>query len=97
LAVDICAGGGGWRGEWDVGVYECGGGAVLVCEARELFDKVGFGWAVQIGSLVMLGTLGSSLVLLKPHARNVKKGKLFDVAFLRDVPYTLFILGELMR
>jgi hypothetical protein len=83
------------RGQF--GGCACELGVVYPLMMRELFDKVGFGWAVRIGSLVMLGTLESSLVLLKPHARNAKKGKLFDVAFLRDVPYTLFILGELMR
>jgi hypothetical protein len=69
-------------------------GVVYPLMMRELFDRVGFGWAVRALSLVMLVTLSISLVLLEPHAKNVKDVPLFDMAFLRDTPYTLFILGR---
>jgi hypothetical protein len=61
---------------------------------RELFEKVGFAWAVRVLSLVMLVTLVIALALLKPHGKVLKDVPLFDFSFLRDTPYTLFILGE---
>jgi hypothetical protein len=63
---------------------------------RELFERVGFGWAVRVLSLVMLVTLGVSLMLLRPQKRNERRGRMFDMGMLRDGSYTLFILGELM-
>jgi len=61
---------------------------------RELFEKVGFGWAVRILSFVMLATLLISLAVLKPHTKIKKNVPLFKLAFLRDTPYTLFIIGK---
>jgi MFS family permease len=69
-------------------------GVVYPLMMRELFDKVGFGWAVRTLSLVMLVTLSISLVLLKPHAKHTKDVPMFNMAFLCDTPYTLFILGR---
>jgi hypothetical protein len=59
---------------------------------RELFAKVGFGWAVRILSFVMLDTLSISLVVLKPHTKEKRRVPLFKAAHLRDIPYTLFII-----
>jgi hypothetical protein len=61
---------------------------------RELFAKVGFGWAVRVLSLVMLVTLAMSLAVLKPHGKR-QSGPLFKAKYLGDVPYTLFIVGML--
>ena len=60
---------------------------------RELFEKVGFGWAVRILAFVMLATLSISLIVLKPHTKTKKQVPLFKAAHLRDTPYTLFIIG----
>jgi hypothetical protein len=56
--------------------------------------RIGFGWAVRVLALVMLVTLSLALVLLKSHAKHASNAPLFDLSFLRDVPYTLFILGK---
>jgi hypothetical protein len=61
---------------------------------RELFNKVGFGWATRILALVMLVALLVSLAALRHHTRTKKHGPLFKATFLRDTPYTLFILGQ---
>lgn len=61
---------------------------------RELFDKVGFGWAVRILGFVMLGGLSMSLLLLKPHAQVRKKRAIVQSTLLRDTPYTIFIFGR---
>ncbi|KAF1947196.1 major facilitator superfamily transporter [Clathrospora elynae] len=70
-------------------------GVVYPLMMRELFQKVGFGWAVRILSLVMLATPSVSLVVLKPQytIKQKKNGPLFNAAFLRDTPYTLFIIS----
>ena len=60
---------------------------------RELFNKVGFSWAVRILALVMLIALLASLAALRPHTRTKTHGPLFKATFLRDTSYTLFILG----
>lgn len=60
---------------------------------RELFQKVGFGWAVRILAFVMLATLSLSLAVLKPHTSVKRKVPIFRATFLLDLPYTLFILG----
>jgi MFS family permease len=69
-------------------------GVIYPLMMRELFNKVGFGWAVRILSFVMLVTLSISLIVLKPHGKHLG-GPLFKAAFLCDVPYTLFIVGKL--
>ena len=61
---------------------------------RELFENVGFGWAVRILAFIMLVTLSISLIVLKPHTRTKKSVPLYNAAFLRDTPYTLFIIGK---
>jgi hypothetical protein len=60
---------------------------------RELFRKVGYGWAVRILAFVMLAGLLTSLAVLKPHTNVKKHVPLFKASFLKDVPYTLFIIG----
>lgn len=61
---------------------------------RELFAKVGFGWAVRSLALIMLVALCTSLVVLKPHTQKKQSGPLFKFEMLRDSSYTLFILGK---
>lgn len=59
---------------------------------RELFDRVGFGWAVRILAFVMLGGLSVSLALLRPHSSARKERALLNNSFLKDAPYTVFII-----
>ncbi|KAF2256088.1 major facilitator superfamily transporter [Trematosphaeria pertusa] len=68
-------------------------GVVYPLMMRELFAKVGFGWAVRSLALIMLVALCTSLVVLKPHTQKKQSGPLFKFEMLRDSSYTLFILG----
>jgi hypothetical protein len=61
---------------------------------RELFNKVGFGWAVRILAFVMLGGLSMSLLLLKLHTQAKRKRAIIKSTLLRDAPYTIFIFGK---
>ena len=61
---------------------------------RELFEKVGFAWAVRILAFVMLGGLSVSLVVLKPHTTIKKQRAIMKSTLLRDAPYTIFIVGK---
>lgn len=61
---------------------------------RELFNKVGFGWAVRILAFVMLGGLSMSLLLLKPLTQAKRKRAILNSTSLRDAPYTIFIFGK---
>lgn len=68
-------------------------GVVYPLMMRELFARVGFGWAVRVLVLIMLVCLSISLAFLKPHTAVKKRAPLFKASFLRDTPYTLFIIG----
>ena len=59
---------------------------------RELFKTVGFGWAVRVLAFVMLTGLLTSLAVLKPHEGSKKHAPFFAARYLRDIPFTLFIL-----
>ncbi|KAL5434356.1 hypothetical protein PMIN07_004552 [Paraphaeosphaeria minitans] len=66
-------------------------GVVYPLMMRELFDEVGFAWAVRILAFVMLGGLSVSLAILRPHAGAKKERALLQSDLLRDPPYTIFI------
>ncbi|KAK7185495.1 MFS general substrate transporter [Paraphaeosphaeria sporulosa] len=68
-------------------------GVVYPLMMRELFDKVGFAWAVRVLALVMLGGLSMSLVILRPHSSARKERALLRSDLLRDAPYTIFIVS----
>lgn len=67
-------------------------GVVYPLMMRELFEEVGFGWAVRILAFVMLGGLSVSLAILRPHTRAKKERALVNSKLLRDTPYTIFII-----
>lgn len=68
-------------------------GIVYPIMMRSLFIRVGFAWAVRSLAFLMLGCLLVCIVImrLRPHAR--KPSPLFKASYLRDVPYTFFVLG----
>ncbi|ORY12331.1 major facilitator superfamily transporter [Clohesyomyces aquaticus] len=68
-------------------------GVVYPLMMRELFQSVGFAWAVRILAFVMLATLLTSLAVLMPVTKTKKHAPFFKAEFLRDTPYTLFILS----
>ncbi|KAF2686340.1 MFS general substrate transporter [Lentithecium fluviatile CBS 122367] len=68
-------------------------GTIYPLLLRELFKKVGFGWAVRVLAFVMLTGLLISIAVLKPHAQSKKHARFFAMQYLRDIPYTLFILA----
>ncbi|KAH7138727.1 major facilitator superfamily transporter [Dendryphion nanum] len=68
-------------------------GVIYPLMMRELFKNVGFCWATRVLAFVMLSTLSLSLLLLRPPHRNKSNVPLFRLDFLRDIPYTLFILA----
>ncbi|KAF2114285.1 major facilitator superfamily domain-containing protein [Lophiotrema nucula] len=68
-------------------------GVVYPLMMRELFKRLGFGWAVRVLALIMLVCSSISLLVLKPHTKSKTRPAFFMASFLRDMPYTLFILS----
>ncbi|KAG2077124.1 MFS general substrate transporter [Suillus decipiens] len=70
------------------------GGVVFPIMLQQLFNKVGFGWAVRISAFVCLacGIIATALVSSRLPKR--KPGPWFDVSSLRDANYAIFVLGS---
>ncbi|KAG2134047.1 major facilitator superfamily domain-containing protein [Suillus bovinus] len=70
------------------------GGVVFPIMLQQLFDKVGFGWAVRISAFVCLacGVIATALVSSRLPKR--KPGPWIDVSSLKDVNYAIFVLGS---
>jgi hypothetical protein len=61
---------------------------------QQLFNKVGFGWAVRISAFVCLacGIIATALVSSRLPKR--KPGPWVDVSSLKDANYAIFVLGS---
>jgi hypothetical protein len=61
---------------------------------QQLFNKVGFGWAVRISAFVCLacGVIATATVSSRLPKR--KPGPWIDVASLKDTNYVIFVLGS---
>lgn len=70
------------------------GGVVFPIMLQQLFNKVGFGWAVRISAFVCLacGIIATALVSSRLPKR--KPGPWVDVASLKDANYAIFVLGS---
>ncbi|KAF2872764.1 major facilitator superfamily domain-containing protein [Massariosphaeria phaeospora] len=68
-------------------------GTVYPLMLRELFETVGFAWAVRVLAFVILAGLLGSLAVLKPHGEHKTHAPFFVARYLYHVPYTLFILA----
>jgi hypothetical protein len=77
---------------WRLADFATVAGVVYPLMMRELFEKVGFAWAVRILAFVMLGGLSVSLTILRPHTNARKERALLKSGLLCDAPYTIFIV-----
>lgn len=73
------------------------GGIVFPIMLRNLYSKVGYGWAIRILGFISLTVLLLSLLLIKPRGERTtlkfKPKDLFDWSALKDLRYTFLIAG----
>lgn len=61
---------------------------------QQLFNKVGFGWAVRISAFVCLACGIIATVLVSSRLPKRKPGPWVDVSSLKDANYAIFVLGS---
>lgn len=74
------------------------GGIIFPLMLRNLYSKVGYGWAIRIFGFVSLSLLLSSLLLIKTRLQKSEELKLrpkdiFDIRSLKDLRYTFLIVA----
>ncbi|CDO72284.1 hypothetical protein BN946_scf184970.g136 [Trametes cinnabarina] len=73
------------------------GGVVYPIMFRELFEKVGFGWAVRISGFISLAACCIAVATVSTNqSSSQKKTPILDITVLRDVPFLLLIAGSLL-
>ena len=69
------------------------GGIVFPLIIRQLLPRIGFAWTVRVLAFVNLASLALVIALMKPRLRPRKAGAIIEWRAVKDVPYTLFVLG----
>ena len=69
------------------------GGLVYSVIFRQLLSQVGFGWTTRIMGFIALGTLSTSLVVMRRRVTTRTRRKLFEAQAWKELPYTLFCIG----
>lgn len=70
------------------------GGVVFPIMLQQLFNNVGFGWAVRISAFVCLACGAIATVTVSSRFPKRKPGPWVDVASLKDANYAIFVLGS---
>ncbi|GAA5981891.1 hypothetical protein JCM11641_001933 [Rhodosporidiobolus odoratus] len=73
------------------------GGMIYPAMLNQLFDKVGYGWAVRAAAFITIGLVGIALVLVNsrlPPRPLPKATQIFDMSPLKERSFLLFVLGE---
>ena len=69
------------------------GGLVYSVIFRQLLSQVGFGWTTRIMGFIALGTLSTSLVVMRRRVTTRTRRKLFEAQAWKELPYALFCIG----
>lgn len=71
------------------------GGMVYPIVFRRLEPTIGFPWATRVVGFIVAGTLGLSILMLKPRIKpgQNSRRRLFDKSAFTDVPFMLFTAG----
>ncbi|KAG1758639.1 major facilitator superfamily domain-containing protein [Suillus occidentalis] len=70
------------------------GGVVFPIMLQQLFNKVGFGWAVRISAFVCLACGIIATLLVSSRLPKRKPGPWIDISSLKDANYAIFVLGS---
>lgn len=73
------------------------GGIAFPIMLRNLYDQVGYGWAIRILAFIHLAVLIVSIMLIKPRLDRtelkMRPKDLFDITALKDLRFTFLIIG----
>ncbi|KAI4160258.1 MAG: hypothetical protein L6R39_000253 [Caloplaca ligustica] len=70
------------------------GGIIYPIVFHHLLPRIGFGWATRVVALIMAATLCISLSVMKVRVKPAQKRELLQLSAFKELPYTLFTLGE---
>ena len=82
-----------------ISCMSCGtatGGIVFPLIARQLLDKLGFGWTIRVMGLIMLVNSVVALALARVRHTSRSTGPLIELSAFADFWYSLFGLGLLL-
>ncbi|KAE9374147.1 MFS general substrate transporter [Stipitochalara longipes BDJ] len=69
-------------------------GIIYPIMLRQLFQQVGFEWAVRIYAIIIFGTVGSACVLIQPQRSSNKAAPLHaQLRYFKDPIYITFVLA----
>ncbi|KAI0775615.1 MFS general substrate transporter [Trametes elegans] len=72
------------------------GGVVYPIMFQQLFERVGFSWAVRISGFISLATCGvAACTITSLHPPTRQKAPLLDAKMFRDLPYMLVVAGSI--
>ncbi|KZV72788.1 MFS general substrate transporter [Peniophora sp. CONT] len=72
------------------------GGVVYSAIFRQLLDQIGFGWTTRVMGFIALATLVASLAIMPRRITIRTRRKLFEVEAWKEMPYTLFCIGNFL-
>ena len=68
-------------------------GIIYPIMLRQLFVRVGFGWAIRIFGFLIFVLIAIGTVCLKPRYVGRRHGRLFDLSPFRDTVFCLLVFG----
>lgn len=68
-------------------------GIIYPIMLRQLFVRVGFGWAIRIFAFLIFALIAVGTVCLKPRYLGRKHGRLLDLSPFRDTVFCLLVFG----
>ena len=69
------------------------GGIIYPIVFRQLYPKIGFGWATRVLGFISLGTVLFSVAVMRVRVQPKQKRALFEIKAFKEPPYTLFCFG----
>lgn len=72
------------------------GGVIYPAVFHQLQPKIGFGWATRVIAFIALATLGICMTVMKQRVTPPAKRKLLEMGAWKEMPYTLFTIGEFL-
>ncbi|VDC05949.1 unnamed protein product [Peniophora sp. CBMAI 1063] len=72
------------------------GGIAYSAIFRQLLDRIGFGWTTRAMGFIALATLAMSLVIMPRRMTPRTRRAMFEAAAWREMPYTLFCVGNFL-